>query len=413
MLTRPTSHRLALKSCALALALPLLAARPAAPPKSAPAKSAPPKAASTSPTDSVLRLDAVLDSLRLVYHVPGLAAAVVERGRVVAIGAAGVTVAGGGRRLTVDDPLHIGSCTKSMTALAIARLVEKHRLEWNTTLVDAIPELLRETLPVYRNVRLGQLLTHRGGIPPYDDVSEDTLRQLNAVARAPDVIRYHFVRRVVNEAPAHEPGAAFDYSNAGYTLAAAMAENVTGKPWEDWLEELVFAPLSMRTAGVGWPADRHHPDGARGHRCADSTVAEPEPLDSRYRLGAALGPGGDVHASIADLARYVAFHLDGEMGRATRPPVAAETWRRLHRDPDGASPGYAMGWQVLPGDSARPVLFHDGTAGTFYTRMLIEPGRDRAIVIATNAGPPCGKAACEQGVNAVLAWVKRMRGAGR
>jgi hypothetical protein len=55
------------------------------------------------------------------------------------------------------------------------------------------------------------------------------------------------------------------------------------------------------------------------------------------------------------------------------------------------------------------MLLHDGTAGTFYTRILIEPARDRAIVIATNAGPPCGKTACEQGVSAVLEWLKQRR----
>jgi hypothetical protein len=66
-----------------------------------------------------------------------------------------------------------------------------------------------------------------------------------------------------------------------------------------------------------------------------------------------------------------------------------------------------MGWQVLPGDSAQPVLFHDGTAGTFYTRILVEPARDRALVIVTNAGPPCGKGACEQGLDAVLKWVRQ------
>jgi hypothetical protein len=67
-----------------------------------------------------------------------------------------------------------------------------------------------------------------------------------------------------------------------------------------------------------------------------------------------------------------------------------------------------MGWQVLPGDSARPILFHDGTAGTFYTRILIQPARDRAVVIATNVGPPCGHDVCVRGVDVVLAWVKRM-----
>jgi CubicO group peptidase (beta-lactamase class C family) len=363
----------------------------------------------TAAADSVLRLDAVLDSLRLARGVPGLAAAVIERGRLVAIGAAGVPYAGATRALTVRDPLHVGSCTKSMTALAMAQLVEKRRLQWSTTMAQAFPELLSDILPVYRNVRLDQLLTHRGGIPPYDDVAESTLIELNAAGYTPTSIRHEFVRRVVNEAPVHEPGAAYDYSNAGYTLAAAMAENLTGKSWEYWLQELVFAPLGLTTAGFGWPADKSHRDRPRGHRCADGAGLEPEPLDTAYRLGAALGPGGDVHLSIADLARYVAFQLDGAEGRPTRPALTAASWQRLHEDPEGASPGYAMGWQVLPGDAVRPMLVHDGTAGTFYTRILIEPARDRAVVIATNAGPPCGRAACEQGLGVVLAWVGRMR----
>ena len=360
---------------------------------------------------SVLRLESVLDSVRVASGVPGLAAAVVERGRLVAIGVSGVPYVGATRPLTVDDPFHIGSCTKSMTALAIAELVEKRRLQWTATLADAFPELMAQMLPDYRNVRLEQLLTHRGHIPPYDNVDEDTLRALNDVTHGATSIRYAFVRRVVDEAPVHEPGAPYDYSNAGYTLAAAMMESATGKPWEYWLQELVFAPLGMSSAGFGWPADARHPERPRGHRC-DSTGVTPEPLDTDYRLGAALAPGGDVHASITDLARYVAFHLDGSEGRATKPALSAATWRRLHEDPGGLADGYAMGWQVLPGDSTVPMLFHDGTAGTFYTRILIQPAHDRAIVIATNAGPPCGKAACEQGLTAVLGAVKRMRAAG-
>lgn len=370
------------------------------------------RAATVRPTavaGSVLRLEGVLDSLRIAHGVPGLAAAVVEHGKLVAIGAAGVPYAGATRSLTVDDPLHIGSCTQSVTALAIARLVEQGRIRWSATLADAFPQLMPEMLPDYRVVHLDQLLTHRGGIPPYENLDADALRSLNTVTHGATFVRYEFVRRVINEAPVHAVGAAYTYSNAGYTLAVAMVEKMTGKTWENMLGELVFTPLGMSSAGIGWPADAHHADRPRGHRCADSTGVTPEPLDTDYRLGAVLGPGGDVHASIADLARYVAFHLDGAEGRATKPALEPETWRRLHDDPERAANGYAMGWQVLPGDSAAPMLLHDGTAGTFFTRILIEPARDRAIVIATNAGPPCGKTACEQGVSAVLEWLKQRR----
>jgi CubicO group peptidase (beta-lactamase class C family) len=270
-------------------------------------------------------------------------------------------------------------------------------------------EMLNDMLPVYRHVRLDQLLTHRGQIPAYEQVGEDTLIALNAMEPGAIATRVAFVRRVVGETPQHDPSEPYDYSNAGYTLAAAMAERVTGKTWDRLVSELVFEPLAMTHSGVGWPAGGGHHDGARGHRCADSTGVEPEPLKTTYQLGAVLGPGGDLNASIADLTRYMAFQLDGAMGRATKPPVAPETWARLDNDPDGATPGYGMGWQELPGDSQRPMLFHDGSAGTFYARMLIEPAHDRAVVIVCNAGPPCGRAACEQGLAAVLAWVKARR----
>src|SRR5262245_21831398 len=392
------ARTLATRACALLLVLPLVGARAAAPSRS-------PK----PPADSMLRLEGVLDSLRLARGVPGLAAAVIEGGNVVAIGAAGVPWVGATRPLTVDDPLHIGSCTKSMTAVMIAELVEKKRITWTTSLAEAFPQLMPEMLPVYRNIKLEQLLTHRGGIPAYEDVDDDTLLAMNAVSRSPVSARYAFVRRVIQEAPHYDTGAAYDYSNAGYTLAAAMIENKSGKSWEYWMQDVLFTPLGMTSAGFGWPTDRRHADRPRGHRCDDSTGVKVVELDDTHRLGAVLGPGGDVHASIRDLARYVAFQLDGAEGRPTEPSLSAEGWRRIDNDPDGAAEGYAMGWQVLPGEGERPMLFHDGTAGTFYTRILIQPAHDRAVVIATNVGPPCGKSACEQGLTAVLAAVKRLR----
>src|SRR5262249_28156232 len=139
----------------------------------------PPAAAVAPPADAALRLDPVLDSIRVATRVPGLAAAVIEQGRIVAIGAVGVPWVGASRTLTVDDPLHVGSCTKSMTALLIARLVEMRRIQWNTTLAEAFPGLMAQMLPPYRRVTLAQLLTHRGTIPPYEHVGDDTLYALN------------------------------------------------------------------------------------------------------------------------------------------------------------------------------------------------------------------------------------------
>src|SRR5262249_28659843 len=96
----PTWRRSRARAIALA---PSLLARAEALPAKTPPRPVP------APADAALRLDPVLASLRVATRVPGLAAAVIEGGRIVAIGAAGVPWVGAPRALTVDDPLHIGS----------------------------------------------------------------------------------------------------------------------------------------------------------------------------------------------------------------------------------------------------------------------------------------------------------------
>jgi CubicO group peptidase (beta-lactamase class C family) len=362
------------------------------------------------PAAGAVSLHAVLDSVRIACGVPGLGAAVIVRGRIVAVGVAGLRMAGGRDSLRLDDPFHIGSCTKSVTALAIASLVEAGRLRWSLTIGEAFPELRSAMRHEYLQVRLDQLLTHRGGVPPYEELDDDTLHALNAVSPDPVAARRAFVARVLREPAVHDSGAVYTYSNAGYTVAAAMAERATRRSWEALLQETVFTPLGLSSAGVGWPADRGHPDRPRGHRCDSTGVVRPVALDDRYRLGPILAPGGDVHLSVPDLARWAGIHLDALADRATQPVLADSTWRRLHEDPDGARNGYAMGWQVIAVSDSEQALFHDGTAGTFYTRMVLFPKRDRAVVIATNVGPDCGKRACERAMGPIMAAVRRALG---
>src|SRR5262249_12649333 len=64
--------------------------------------------------------------------------------------------------------------------------------------------------------------------------------------------REAFTAYVLGRPPAFEPGT-MRYSNAGYTVAAAMAERVTGERWGDLVRTRIFEPLGMTSAGFGWP----------------------------------------------------------------------------------------------------------------------------------------------------------------
>ena len=87
------------------------------------------------------------------HKLPGMAAAIVEDGRITAIGAAGVRCRGHKEPITSDDLFHIGSDTKSMTATLIAILVEEGKLRWNSTPVEVFAgQGVKEIDPAWKRV---------------------------------------------------------------------------------------------------------------------------------------------------------------------------------------------------------------------------------------------------------------------
>src|SRR5918998_2886816 len=86
-------------------------------------------------------LDSILQPYLGRYGLPALAAAVVKNGEVIASGAVGTRRAGTNSPVSIDDRFHIGSDTKSMTALIAAMFVEGGKLHWTSTVGEAFPEL--------------------------------------------------------------------------------------------------------------------------------------------------------------------------------------------------------------------------------------------------------------------------------
>lgn len=94
----------------------------------------------------------------------GLVATVLRGERIFAQGAAGVRKRGATERITVEDRLHIGSCTKAMTATLVAMLVEEGRLNWTTTMGELFADTVKPMNPAWEKVTLRQVLAHRAGL---------------------------------------------------------------------------------------------------------------------------------------------------------------------------------------------------------------------------------------------------------
>ncbi|MEE8459701.1 MAG: serine hydrolase domain-containing protein, partial [Phycisphaerales bacterium] len=120
------------------------------------------------PDIAATRYDQWKDLAELVEHVrsdigcPGLAVAIGDGSGIRQVAVAGVRMVGGDDVVLAEDPFHVGSITKSMTATIIGTLVDRGVLDLDITLAEALPDI--EMRSEYRAVTLEQLLAHQGGI---------------------------------------------------------------------------------------------------------------------------------------------------------------------------------------------------------------------------------------------------------
>lgn len=361
-------------------------------------------------------LESTLSALRDKHHFPAIGAAVIHADGTIEVAVVGVRKAGSDVAATAEDQFHLGSCTKAMTATLIARLVDQGKLRWETTIAEGLPELADSMLPEYRDVTILQLLSHWAGLPPSDRSWPQGMNigEVRKLASDPRQQRHQYLRHMLAQAPVAKPGSRFEYSNAGYTVAAAIAERVLDQSWEDAMRSLVFEPLEMKTAGFG-------PMGIEGNQAGridqpwqhvwDGNKHTPiEPVDAADNPPA-IWPGGGVHCSLGDWAKFVRVHLldgiaDVPVSNSQQPFLSETSLQTLHRPTNRGT--YALGWGARQDKRAGGLLLtHAGSNTMNYCLAWLAPGKKTAILVATNqAGGDTEEAVAETVHALAKAYVK-------
>jgi len=338
------------------------------------------------------RVAPAVASVRQAYDLPAVAAAVILDGR-VQVAATGVRKAGTDVKVTPADQFHLGSCTKAMTATLIAILIERGKLRWDATLAELLGGRVEEMRPAFRDVTLRHLLAHRAGLPAANASWPEgmSFRDVHRLPGAPMQQRLAYTRLILRQEPVTTPGQEYLYSNAGYATAGAIAEQVMGRPYETLMQEMLFGPLGMDSAGFGAMGTPGKIDQPWQHRFADGKL-EPMAPGRFSDNPPAIAPGGTVHCSLGDWAKFVRLHLTGAKGAETilRSASIAE----LHTPDFGGQ--YAKGWAVkLRAWAGGKVLTHTGSNNQNYAVVWMAPKRNFAVLAATNQGGKDVAKACD------------------
>jgi CubicO group peptidase (beta-lactamase class C family) len=329
-----------------------------------------------------------LRALAEKYKLPGVVGAIVHGDQIVALGSAGVRKAGDPAPFLVADAIHLGSDTKAMTAILIGQLIDRKQLAFDTPMAEIFPDLAAEMNPLMAKVTVRDLLDHNGGFP--HDLKWGALDATHLPLPAQ---RRKAVEQALSERPA-TPIGKYSYSNVSYVVLGAIVETKTGKSWEEVIEQEIFRPLHMTSAGFGAPGTPGQIDQPWGHVDANGGL-KPIQVDN----APVLGPAGTVHCSIGDWSKFIAETLQAAQGHPTL--VSAETFKQLTTPMAGQE--YAGGWIVTQRPWAGGLaLTHAGSNTTWFCNVWIAPGKDFAVLIATNYGGSLAAQAADEGVGKLI-----------
>jgi CubicO group peptidase (beta-lactamase class C family) len=327
-------------------------------------------------------VDSTLTDVRTRAGLPAVAVLVQIDGKIEAQSAIGVRAMGRNSGVTLKDSWHLGSDTKAMTATLIARLVEQGYLDFDDTMAKLFPGIAARMNPAYHDVTVTQLLTHTAGLPSLNTDVEMTsfmaaIKSIKGLrAQRAALVVYYLSRR-----PPSKSGE-FAYSNIGYTILGAIAEERTGRLWEDLIRDQVWKPLGIRDAGFGPPGNKLWLDQPLGHELRNGKYVPLDPRSPDSDNPPAIGPAGTVHIRLGEWLLFVQDQLDGERGQGKL--LKPENYRRLHT---AVAHNYAMGWGVLrENDGSISLLTHTGSNGFWVADVRIVPHKNLIMLMAMNAG---------------------------
>ena len=281
------------------------------------------------------------------------------------VATAGVCDIDGDDAVRDDDAWHIGSCTKSISALVWAQLVERGQAFWDAPLAEVSNDV--DCHIAFHNVTMTQLLQCRAGLPANPGFLDNTRSHRDTRSLADQ--RTALVEQFLTKAPTR-PGS-FEYSNVSYMLLGAAIDRIGKGSYEETIAQQILNPLGIADAGFGPPPRivGHKPGFALGRKGFSRPLWPMGTHDNAEVFNSA----GRLHLSLESWAKVISVILSGGS-----PLVGEDSLARLTTPP--ATSDFAMGW----GRQATGSLVMQGSNTVNAATVVIDTAQGRAALVVAN-----------------------------
>ncbi|MBV9075365.1 MAG: beta-lactamase family protein [Acidobacteria bacterium] len=273
---------------------------------------------------------------------------------------------------TPETRFRLGSMNKIFTAVAVLQLVQAGKIG----LDDAVGKFIRDypNQEVATKVKIKHLLTHTGGtgdiFGPEYDAHRNELRTLA-----------DYVKLYGNRGLDFEPGTNRAYSNYGFLLLGRIIEEVSGKSYDDYVQEHIFAPAGMTRTGAE-PEDTAVPDRAIAYTKPGPNASWTPNTDSLPYRGTSAGGG---YSTVDDLMHFANALTSNQLLNAKSLDLLINGEPMT---PGGRSLPFGSGGRNWDGVK---YFGHNGGFPGMNTDMEISPQSGYTIIVLSNFDPPAAQ----------------------
>ena len=315
-------------------------------------------------------------------NAPAISAAVAIEGEIKWAGATGWADIEGKRPATTNTQFRIGSTSKALTSVALARMVDQGAIDLNTKIANYFDTLPNEN---WRSITPRQLASHTAGLPHYKENTDYIgLYQTTALQT-----RYTDVEDALEVFDSSdllfEPGAQFSYSSLGTVLLSATMQQAGNTPYLELVKNLVLGPLNLNATDAEYNIDdkSNFATFYWNNKGRQSHVKPWREVDLSHRLA-----GGGFISTPSDLVLLGSHFIDsGFVSEQTRQ----EFWTPKPL-PDGTMPphNYSVGWRVIDLDLGADIgkvsiANHGGVSRGSQSWLMVIPEYKMSVAVNINS----------------------------
>jgi CubicO group peptidase (beta-lactamase class C family) len=326
-------------------------------------------------------LDAELEKVLDTWKVAGFAVAVVEKDKIIYSKGFGYRDYENKIPVTPNTLFAIGSSSKAFTSGLLGVLREEGKLSFDDSPIKHIPELRFFNNEMNNLITIKDIMTHRTGLPRHDlswyfftTQSRDSLMQ-----------------RIQYQEPFAKPREQWYYNNFMFLTQGVIAERISGKSWEDILQEKFFVPLEMKTSNAVISGLKNGKDASFGYEVKNDSIIKK--MD--YYDIAAMGPAGSINSSVYEMSNWLITWING--GKFKGNQILPEAYVKeamspqmimANSIPDKEFPDmhistYGYGWMVSSYKGHYRVE-HGGNINGFSANAAFFPMDSLGIVVLSN-----------------------------